>query len=93
MTIAKTSPRALGYQQATVDTSTALTIPAGTDYFILTCTTQAIRWRDDGTAPTAAIGYPLAVNVEMRYDSGNMTAFRAISQVAGAIINVCYYGM
>lgn len=92
MTIAKNSPRALGYQQATVDTATALTIPAGTDYFIMTCTAQACRWRDDGTDPTATIGYPVAINVEMRYDSGSMSRIKFISQTAGSIINVCYYG-
>lgn len=92
MTIRQNSPRALGYQQATVDTATALTIPAGTDFCLVTCTAQAARWRDDGTDPTATIGYPLAVSTELRYESGSITRLKFISQTAGCIINVCYYG-
>lgn len=94
----------LGYaQSAAVDASTLVSsltfqgqpgagIPPGTVLLIVTPQTQAVRWRDDGTAPTAAAGYPLAVAIELRYDGANMAALRFISQVAGAIINVVAYG-
>lgn len=93
----------LGYAQSgAVDTSTLISsltfgsagaagIPAGTQLLILQPQTQAIRWRDDGTAPTAAIGQPLAVGAELRY-TGNPAALRVISQTAGAIVNVVAYG-
>lgn len=85
--------RALGYQQISgAAAATALTIPAGTSRIIITVTAQAVRWRDDGTDPTAAVGYPLAVNVEMVYTSANMSRLKFIEQVAGTVINACYYG-
>lgn len=87
--------RAKGYQQfaaGTVDSAVGLTVPAGTSMAILQCEAQAIRWRDDGTNPTAAIGQPLAVGVELRYESSSISALRVISQVAGAVLNVTYYG-
>lgn len=87
--------KALGYQQllaVAVDAGTLLTIPDGCSLILVTAEAQAVRWRDDGTAPTAAIGYPLAVGVELRYTAKQMTRLRFISQVAGAILNVTYYG-
>lgn len=94
---------ALGYaQSAAVDASTLISsltfgsaagagIPAGTALLILTPQTQAIRWRDDGTAPTATVGYPLAVGSELRYTARALPNLRVISQTAGAIVNCVAY--
>jgi len=49
-----------------------------------------VRWRDDGTAPTASVGMPLAVGVPLQYD-GDLTKIQFIQQSAGSIINVSYY--
>lgn len=57
----------------------------------ISCEAQAVRWRDDGTAPTAAIGMPLAVGVEMTYVARSKN-LQFISVVAGAILNVTAYG-
>lgn len=85
----------LGYQQITsLSASTGLTVPTTGPQrpvrCIITPQTQAVRWRDDGTAPTASIGYPLAVGSELKYD-GDLNAIRFIEQVASAAINVTYY--
>lgn len=89
----KPAMKQLGYQQITsLSSSTALTVPAGTALTIVTPQTQAVRWRDDGTAPTSTIGYPLAVGSELFYDGANAAALRFIEQTASAAINVCYYG-
>lgn len=94
----------LGYaQSAAVDASTLVSsltfgsagaagIPSGTQLLLIQPQTQAIRWRDDGIAPTASVGYPLAVGAELRYTARNLAALRVISQTAGAIINVVAYG-
>ena len=89
----------LGYQQITnLSASTALTVPT-TDAFgnkqlptvaYVTCETQAVRWRDDGTAPTASVGMPLAVNTAFAYD-GDLSKIRFIQQTASAVLNVAYY--
>lgn len=84
---------ALGYRQVTATGSvfTLPTPPAGTRRAIIQAEAQAIRWRDDGTAPTAAIGMTIGAGGELRYDGANMTALQMIAGVAGAIANISYY--
>lgn len=67
-------------------------IPLGTVMLLLQPETQAIRMRDDGTSPTAAVGYPVAVGVEFSYMVAQMPGLKVISQVAGAILNVWAFG-
>jgi hypothetical protein len=88
----------LGYQQITsLSSATSLTVPV-TDLNGLSCRpsiamitpeTQAVRWRDD-TAPTAAVGMPLAAGVTLQYD-GDLTKIQFIEQTAGAKLNISYY--
>lgn len=90
----------MGYQQIFgPSVSTALTIPkvdpvtglaAMPTHAIMICELQGVRWRDDGVAPTAAIGMPLSVGTVFVYD-GDLTRFRFIQQAANATINVAYY--
>lgn len=96
------SDKPLGYAQSgSIDAATAVStlsfagvvgIPASTALLLIQPQTQAIRWRDDGIDPTAAIGYPLAAGAELRYTGRNFTSLKVISQVAGAILNVTAYG-
>jgi hypothetical protein len=89
----------LGYQQITsLSASTALTVPA-TDVNGLNCRPvialitpegQAVRWRDDNTAPTESVGMTLAAGVTLQYD-GDLTMIRFIEQVGGAKLNISYY--
>lgn len=93
----------LGYAQSVaVDASTLISslifgaaaaagIPNGTLLLIIQPQVQAIRWRDDGVAPTATVGYPLAVGGELRYTGNGRNQLRVISQTAGAIVNVVAY--
>ncbi|MGJ2639728.1 hypothetical protein ACR8HR_22505 [Salmonella enterica subsp. enterica serovar Paratyphi A] len=82
----------LGYQQITsLAASTALTVPPGANVALIDCEAQAVRWRDDGTAPTAAIGMPMAVADAPFLFSANLSAVRFIEQTAGAKLNVAYY--
>lgn len=89
----------LGYQQITdLSASIGLTLPA-TDPTGLSCTpafaliiaeTQGVRWRDDGVAPTASVGMPLAVGIPLQYD-GDLSKIRFIEQAASAKLNISYY--
>lgn len=84
---------ALGYQQITsLSSATGLTIPAGTSKIIVTPTTQAVRWRDDGTNPTSTVGYPLAAGSELVYTAAQKGSLKFIEQAASAVLNICYYG-
>lgn len=80
-----------GYQQISVLTaSTGLTVPANSDFALIQVEGQAIRYRDDGTAPTAAIGMLLPVGAILEYN-GDLAAFRAIEVAVGGKLNVSYY--
>jgi len=89
----------LGYQQITdLSASIGLTIPTlapdGSNqkptFALIICETQGVRWRDDGTAPTASVGMPLAAGVPLQYD-GDLNKIRFIQQTASAKLNVSYY--
>lgn len=82
----------LGYQQLTCAASTALTIPPGCALILVTPEGQAVRWRADGVAPTASVGYPLPAGVEVRITLAQLTQIRFIEQVPGALLNVYYFG-
>lgn len=84
----------LGYQQLTsLSASTALTVPAGARTAIIEADTVAakiVRWRDDGSAPTATVGMELAVGSTVVY-TGNLANLRFIEVAASAKLNVSYY--
>ena len=81
-----------GYQQITsLSSATALTVPAGASFAIIQAETQAVRWRDDGTNPTATVGQPLAIGVDLVY-RGALSAIKFIEQTASAKINITYFG-
>lgn len=81
----------LGYQQITnVATSVGLTVPAGAQRALIQPTGQAVRWRDDGTDPTATVGMRIALNGELFYD-GDLSVIEFIQEAAGAVLNIAYY--
>jgi hypothetical protein len=81
----------LGYQQiATLTSSTALTVPEGAKRAIIQAETQNVRWRDDGTAPTASVGMLIASGASISY-VGDLKTFRVIEATASAKLNVSYY--
>lgn len=92
--------KSLGYFQAAagaVDAGATLAslvgaIPAGSTRVKISVEAQAIRWRDDGTMPTAAIGMPQAVGTTLDYQERGLASLRFISQVAGAVLNITFYG-
>lgn len=89
----------LGYQQiTTLSSASALTVPdkdvqglsCKPSIALITPEAQAVRWRDDGVAPSATVGMPLAAGVTLQYD-GDLTKIQFIEQVSGAKLNVTYY--
>lgn len=82
-----------GYQQITsLAAATGLTVPSGATIAIIRPETQAVRWRDDGTSPTATVGQPLGTSDELYYDV-NLAAIEFIEQSASAKLNVTYYAV
>lgn len=88
--------RVYGFQQITsLSGAQSLSIPVATDgtkprMCLVHCETQAVRWRDDGTAPTSGIGMRLIVGGELRYDA-ELTKIQFIEETASAKINITYY--
>jgi hypothetical protein len=80
-----------GYEQVPVTTGgvASLTVPAGSKVAIIDGTTD-VRWRDDGTNPTAALGKRLVVGAELAYD-GALAAIRFIAVSAAGVLDVAYY--
>ena len=96
----KDTSSCLGYQQITsLSSATGLTVPSKDPTTgekltpgkaVIICETQAVRWRDDGTAPTSSVGMPLATGQPLEYD-GDLSRIQFIEQTASAKINVSYY--
>lgn len=81
-----------GYQSVTANSSVAVTVSGtGTaDQCLIRVEGSAVRWRDDGTAPTASVGVPLAVGEVLSYN-GEPGLLKIISQGSTATINISYY--
>lgn len=81
-----------GYVQVTsLATAVGLgTIPAGTRLTLVEAESQDVRWRDDGTNPTASVGMVLAAGQTLVYN-GNPTTLKLIEVTASAKLNISYY--
>ena len=80
-----------GYAQyTTLSASTPLTVPAGTRVCMIQAEAGAVRWRDDGTDPTAASGGIIASGSNFVY-TGDPSTIELIAGQGGARANVhCY---
>jgi hypothetical protein len=88
----------LGYAQATVTNValgfSGLGIAIPTDTVMVEISTEvALRWRDDGTPPTASVGMPLYNGQQFQYTVPDFTLIQFITQtgVANGLINVSFY--
>lgn len=86
--------KSLGFEQNTsLSSATGLaSIPAGADLALLQVTGQNVRWRDDGTNPTATIGMVLTAAGDPYPYSGDLTKIKFIEVSASAVLNVTYFG-
>jgi hypothetical protein len=98
--------QSVGFHQYSPTTSTALdltdggsfSIPAGAEYVLLSVEVANIRFRDDGTAPTSAVGLLLLTTIGSPFEywgplvpiSGK-PAFRFIAASSGALLNAEFY--
>ncbi len=92
--------RVCGFQQiGTLSSAVGLTIPTRDangntckpNAVLLNPTTQAVRFRDDGTNPTSAIGIRIPADGVPFYYDGDLTRIRFIETTASAVLNVAYY--
>jgi len=82
----------LGYQQLSVGSTAApLTVPAGAKFVYITVESDNVRYRDDGTAPTATVGMSLQTGTQNFLYAGNISALQFISTTGTATLDVSYY--
>jgi len=83
---------ALGCQQITSLASAApfASVPTGAKLAVVTPEVQPVRYRDDGTAPTASVGPLLYPGLVWSY-SGALSAIQFIQTAASATLDVCFY--
>jgi hypothetical protein len=65
-------------------------IPAGVTMALVQCEAQPIRWRDDGTPPTATLGFLMNPGDVMTFDQ-RLDQLKFIEAAAGAKVNVSFY--
>ena len=84
-----------GYGQVTVSTTAVAlpSIPKSASYAIVNISSQPVRYRDDGTNPTATVGMPAVAGDEIVLVSpAQIKAFKVIrSGGTDAELNVLYY--
>lgn len=85
--------KALGHQQLTsLSGATALTVPDGAQRALMVTQTQNVRWRDDGSNPTTAIGMLITTGASVPFEfKGDLAAFRVIEVTTSAKLDVTYY--
>lgn len=84
----------LGYQQITAGTlasATSLTVPAGANMAMIGADTAGVRFRDDGTAPTASVGVLIPAGVALFQYTGNLAALQFIAASGSPVLNISYY--
>lgn len=86
----------LGYCQLTLTVAVALStcpggIPAGATMAYLVAEVAPARYRDDGVAPTAAIGVPINFGGLGVMYSGTLSKMQVIAGSTGTILDVAFY--
>jgi hypothetical protein len=80
-----------GYQQLTsLSSAASLTVPTGASFALIQAQDRDVRWRDDGTDPTASVGMVIAAGATVLYE-GELPRFRVVETEASAKLNVTYY--
>lgn len=86
----------LGYQQLAVsNTAVGFTLPATSRpvrVAIVMVEANPIRYRDDGTNPTATVGTLINPNVSVVVCGAAINRFRAIRSGSDAVLSINYYG-
>jgi len=80
-----------GYVQLTsLASATGVTAPGGANCAMIQAEGDQIRWRDDGTAPTATVGMFIPSGGGIWY-TGDFTKLQFIQQTGGGKINIAFY--
>lgn len=85
--------RPVGFRQLTsVSGVTSLPGVAGAELVLIQAESKNLRIRDDGVAPTTAVGFQLFAGDTLWYNGTDLTALQLIEESASAKVNLLYYG-
>lgn len=73
------------------DTAISLTVPTGANSAVIGVRGASIRYRDDGTAPTATTGIQVDAGDVIVVCSGSIARFQMIRTAGDATVNILYY--
>ena len=83
----------LGYQQITnLSGAVGFTVPAGCVTINVQAESQNVRYRDDGTNPTASVGMQLPAGAIVPISAANFSSMKFIEEAASAKLNISCYG-
>ncbi len=85
---------AMGFEQlstASLSGVTSLSPPQGATVALINAEGAAVRWRDDGTDPTATVGMLIPVDLLPFEYWGNLAAIKFITASSSSLLNVSYY--
>ena len=83
-----------GYEQKTVGAAAVAlaSVPDRSNYALITVAGGAVRYRDDGTDPTAAVGHPLEAGDILHYTGNRADVLKFIRRDStDATLDVTYY--
>ena len=74
--------------------SNALTIPALAKAGLASCTGIKVRWRSDGTNPTATVGHPIEIDGYAEFGLADLNTIRFASSDGATVgtVLITYYG-
>jgi hypothetical protein len=84
----------LGFQQISVgSTATHITVSAGATVALFGVDSANVRYRDDGTAPTASVGTQI-VSAQQPFEYwGTLSALQFIAVSGSPVLNISYYSI
>lgn len=69
------------------------TIPTGAQQAVISALAQGLTWRDDGIAPTATVGNPIAAGTSFTYcNPAGLANVQVIQQSSGGLAQVQFLG-
>lgn len=82
----------ISFEQVTgLSAAKGITRPSRANKALIQTESQPVRWRDDGTDPTAAIGMRLLVGETLVYSVDDFSKIKFIEEAASAKLNISYY--
>lgn len=91
VTVAVGPSTAVGFTAGFVTGTTAFVVPTGANLVLLVAETGAVRWRDDGTAPTPTAGIPMQTSSPPLEYSGDPSAMLFVAVSGTVAVDASFY--